>query len=139
MIQNISQSSPGRITGIGGIFLRSTQVAAMNNWYSQKLGLDIGPYGVVFPWKDHENPDLPGSTCWNVMEKANDYFLVEGQTYMVNYRVDNLNLLLEKLKAEGIESLKPVEQHEFGSFAWILDPDGNQIELWEPKDSGLGL
>ncbi|MFZ9755256.1 MAG: VOC family protein [Bacteroidia bacterium] len=139
MIQQNSSKSPGHITGIGGIFLRSSQVDRMNDWYSQSLGLDIGPYGVVFPWKQHDDPDQAGATCWNIMDKDDRYFLVEGQSYMVNYRVDHLALLLEKLKKQGIETLKPVETHEFGSFAWILDPDGNQIELWEPVDQALGL
>lgn len=128
-----------KITGIGGVFFKSGNTEAIRNWYTVHLGLESEPWGTFFPWRDYQHPDTPGSTTWGVFDSESDYFGPSGQEFMVNYRVNDLEALLESLARSGIFPVKSLENHDYGKFAWIDDADGRRIELWEPRDEALGL
>jgi predicted enzyme related to lactoylglutathione lyase len=127
-----------RVTGIGGIFFKADDPKRMYEWYQKHLGINPLPDGscAMFPWRSAENPDEEGYTVWSMMKRDTKYFGPGPQTFMVNYRVDNMDAVLEALKAEGVEIDPKRDDGEFGRFAWIVDPEGNRIELWEPpKDT----
>ena len=122
-----------RVTGIGGVFLRARDPEALTAWYVEHLGFHPGEYGVIaFSWTD-EVPPGTGMTTWNTFPQNTDYFGGDGtQAVMVNYRVDDLEGLLQKL-TEADANLQPKrEDYSYGRFAWITDPEGNRIELWQP-------
>ncbi|HYS08293.1 MAG TPA: VOC family protein [Myxococcales bacterium] len=123
-----------RVTGIGGVFFKSrTDGRALAAWYRDHLGVRLEEFGgAVFRWPDDKAEDR-GITVWHVAEPDSEWFRPSGSAFMINYRVDNLLELIANLKAAGIEVLKGPESHENGKFAWIIDPDGNKVELWEPK------
>ncbi|HET7602084.1 MAG TPA: VOC family protein [Gemmatimonadales bacterium] len=123
-----------RVTGIGGVFFKSRgDHSALAAWYQQHLGMTPEPWGgTVLRWADDPNKDQ-GATVWHVAERETKWFAPSDSSFMINYRVDNLAELLANLKAAGIEILKGPESDDLGSFAWIMDPDGNKVELWEPK------
>ncbi len=127
------------ITGIGGVFFRTAHKTNTLKWFETHFGMKAESWGAVFPWRDHANPDKEGTTSWGVFENESGYFGNPDQQYMINYRVRNMEDLLEKLKAEGVEIVKPMESIEFGKFAWVNDPDGHRIELWEPVDEAMGI
>jgi len=123
-----------RVTGIGGVFLRSKDPKAMVKWYAEHLGIAMSPYfdGTSFEWKD-EVPAGTGQTAWSVF-KADSTKLGElTQQAMVNYRVDDLDALLESLAAAGVWIDPKREDGDYGKFAWIKDCDGNRVELWQPQ------
>ena len=103
----------------------------MKDWYRKHLGIDAGEYGWMFHWRDAENPERKGETVWSLFKSDTTYFNPSTSSFMVNYRVDNMDALLSALREEGIE-VHGSEDHEYGRFAWISDPEGNKIELWEP-------
>jgi predicted enzyme related to lactoylglutathione lyase len=123
-----------RITGIGGVFFKSTgDRTALAEWYRKHLGLTLEEWGgAILKWPDDKASDQ-GLTVWHVAERDSQWFSPSNSSFMINYRVDNLGELLEQLGAEGVEVVKGPESHENGTFAWIMDPDGNKVELWEPK------
>jgi len=123
-----------RVTGIGGVFFKSrTDGRTLAAWYRDHLGVRLEEFGgAVFRWPDDKAEDR-GITVWHVAEPDSEWFRPSGSAFMINYRVDNLLELIANLKAAGIEVLKGPESHENGKFAWIIDPDGNKVELWEPK------
>lgn len=122
-----------RVTGIGGIFFRSKDPAASKTWYRDRLGIPVGEDGhAMFLWRENDEPGRTGATIWAPFEADTDYFGESGQQLMVNYRVDDLDALLGQLQREGVEIVSHREEHDFGKFAWIVDPDGNRVELWEP-------
>jgi catechol 2,3-dioxygenase-like lactoylglutathione lyase family enzyme len=126
-----------RATGIGGIFFKSSDPKQTYDWYQKHLGIDPLPDGscAMFNWRDAENPEQKSSTVWAAFPRDTKYFGAGPQTFMVNYLVENLDELVETLKAEGVEIDPKRENHDYGKFAWIIDPDGNRIELWEaPKE-----
>jgi predicted enzyme related to lactoylglutathione lyase len=125
-----------RVTGIGGIFFKSkSDPKQLNEWYKNHLGimpsLDEGN-APVFQWRAMDNPDKIGETCWSVFSPGTKYLEPSDATFMINYRVENLVELLKLLKEEGVQQIGEMHEFEYGKFAWILDPDGNKIELWEP-------
>ncbi|MBK7046319.1 MAG: VOC family protein [bacterium] len=122
-----------RITGIGGIFFKSQgDSAALAAWYQTHLGLPLEDFGgAVLRWPDDKAEDK-GLTVWCLAKRDSQWFSPSNASFMVNYRVDNLGEMLEQLKAAGVEVLQGPESHENGKFAWIMDPDGNKVELWEP-------
>ena len=126
-----------RVTGIGGIFFKADNPRTLSAWYEKHLGLASGPggQGGMFHWRDDENPERRGMTVWSLFEKQSNYFDPSSAQFMVNYRVDDLDALLNALRAEGVEIDPKREEHEYGKFAWITDPEGNKIELWEPPKS----
>lgn len=125
------------ITGIGGIFFKTPDSDKTRSWYENHFGLTAASWGKVFMWRDHANPENIGSTSWSPFKTESDYFGNPNQQFMINYRVRDLDELLEKLQSEGIQTVKETESHEFGKFAWIEDLNGQRIELWEPIDSAL--
>ncbi len=133
--QLLSTSEFERITGIGGFFFKTTDPAKLKEWYKNHLGFNIDDWGCTFWWKDANGN--PASTQWSPFKSDTQYFLPSKKDYMFNYRVANLKKLLIKLKEEGVSIIGEIEEYEYGKFGWILDPDGNKIELWEPVDSAF--
>jgi predicted enzyme related to lactoylglutathione lyase len=121
-----------RVTGIGGIFFKAQDQAALNAWYSQHLGFDIKPWGAGFEWQDPSREDGKGYTAWSIFKAESDYFNPSEKPYMFNYRVADLHALLAVLRQEGVHVMDQIEESEYGKFGWIMDPEGNKIELWEP-------
>lgn len=128
-----------RVTGLGGVFFKTTDPKKMKEWYGKHLGLPIDEYGCSFRWIDINNPQAkaPALTTWSPFDANTKYFNPSEKPFMFNYRVENLEELLKVLKEEGVETVGEVEEYSYGKFGWIMDPDGNKIELWEPKDEGF--
>lgn len=128
-----------RVTGLGGVFFKTTDPKKMKEWYGKHLGLPIDEYGCSFRWIDINNPQAkePALTAWSPFDANTKYFNPSEKPFMFNYRVENLVELLKVLKEEGVETVGEVEEYPYGKFGWIMDPDGNKIELWEPKDEGF--
>ena len=124
----------GRVTGIGGVFFKSRDDhAALAAWYEKHLGIKLEPWGgSVLQWTDDQAEDN-GLTVWNIAPQDSSTFAPSDAVFMINYRVDNLGELIADLQAGGVKILGGPESHENGKFAWILDPEGNKVELWEPK------
>ncbi len=121
----------GRIIGIGGIFFKSANRDQMREWYSKHLGLVDKAGGAKLPWREHDDPQKEHKTVWTIFPASSDYFPAT-QPFMINYIVDDLDALLDRLKLEGVK-IDPNRMNEsYGHFAWIYDADGNKIELWQP-------
>lgn len=120
-----------RVTGIGGVFFKSQDPEKLYNWYEQHLGIKREHGAVAFEWKELGS-DVTGQTVWSLFPRATKYFDPSHASFMINYRVDDLDTLLTVLKQEGVEVDDRREDGEYGRFAWIMDPEGNRIELWEP-------
>ena len=121
-----------RVTGVGGVFLRSTDPKRLKAWYAEHLGLVIRSYGgVKFEWSD-EVPPGTGNTAWSTFPQDTAYFGPGEQAVMINYRVDDLHALHAALRAEGVRVDERVDESEFGKFGWLIDPEGNKVELWQP-------
>ena len=123
-----------RETGIGGLFFKAKDPQASKDWYRKHLGIESNQYGGVFRWLQKDKPEKEGSTTWNPFPEDTDYFNPCNQEYMINYRVEDLEALLPLLKEEGVTITGDMQSFEYGKFAWIIDPEGNKIELWEPAD-----
>jgi predicted enzyme related to lactoylglutathione lyase len=123
-----------KVTGIGGVFFKSTQDhKKLAEWYSQNLGMPLQPWGgAILKWADDKAAD-EGQTVWHVADRNTQWFSPSPSGFMINYRVDNLMEMLNQLKRNGVDIVKGPESDDNGKFAWILDPDGNKVELWEPK------
>jgi predicted enzyme related to lactoylglutathione lyase len=123
-----------RITGIGGVFFKSKgDPKALATWYQQHLGLKLEAFGgAVLRWPEDTASDK-GLTVWHVAKPESQWFAPSDSPFMINYRVDNLARMLEQLRSAGVAIVKGPETHENGQFAWIMDPDGNKLELWEPQ------
>jgi len=123
-----------RVTGIGGVFFKAKSAKAeLAKWYAEHLGLPVESFGgAILRWPDDTAEDR-GLTVWSLADRDTEWFAPSGADFMINYRVDDLDGLLAQLAKSGIVPLKGPEKHENGSFAWIVDPDGNKLELWEPK------
>jgi len=123
-----------KVTGLGGVFFKSADPKATNLWYAKNLGLETSAYGTTFEWREAEDPDKKGQTVWCAFPQDTKYFNPSEKPFMINYRVDNLAALLEELKKENVTIVDEVSEYEYGKFVHVLDPEGNIIELWEPKD-----
>lgn len=122
-----------RVTGIGGVFFTAKDPTALRNWYQKHLGIDVQDWGgTTFPWTNPEGKPTGGATVWSIGEAGNDYFAPSTATFMVNYRVADLQALIAALHAEGCNVLGKVDESEHGKFGWVMDPEGNKVELWEP-------
>lgn len=126
-----------RVTGIGGIFFKVKDKKQSIDWYAKHLGIPAGDYGHSFEWHEKGKPDQLATTTWSTFGEKSEYFGSADQQYMINYRVDDLVALLAALKEEGVTIIGEMQEFEYGKFAWILDPDGNRIELWEAVDQPL--
>lgn len=128
---SISAEPPGRITGIGGIFYKSKDPKALMAWYHDVLGLKVEPWGGVM--LSYDAPNHPPAVALNVFRETSAYMAPSTREFMVNFAVDDLSAFLARLAAKGVTVLKRDDSDASGKFAWILDPDGTKIELWEPK------
>ena len=121
-----------RVTGIGGVFLKAKDPKTLSAWYAKHLNLSLSDYGgVTFLWSD-EVPKTTGSTSWSLFPETTKYFGPGPQTAMINYRVDDLDALLAQMKLDGVTIDPKREDASYGKFAWIVDPEGNRVELWQP-------
>lgn len=123
-----------RVTGIGGIFFKCTDPQKTREWYRKHLGINSREYGGTFEWRHADNPEKRGFSAWSPFPQSTEYFNPTDRDFMINYRVEILEELLRMLKEEGIEILGDMEVYDYGKFGWIIDPDGQKIELWEPND-----
>lgn len=124
-----------RVTGIGGIFFKAKDPVALAAWYKKRLGIDVQDWGgAAFRWTDEAgNPKL-GTTIWSVSGAEDDPFAPSKSSFMVNYRVTDLLRLLEALRSEGCDVLDKTDDSEYGMFGWVIDPEGNKVELWQPPE-----
>jgi predicted enzyme related to lactoylglutathione lyase len=123
-----------RVTGIGGVFFMSRDdKKALSSWYEKHLGMRLEDFGgAILQWQDDTAEDK-GMTVWTVADRDSQWFSPSQSSFMINYRVDDMDGMVAQLEAAGIDILQGPEYHENGVFAWILDPEGNKVELWEPK------
>jgi len=124
-----------KVTGIGGIFFRSKNPEEAREWYGKNLGLAINEYGSSFEFRNANRPDEINYLQWSPFDEGTDYFNPSEKEFMINYRVQNIEGLVKKLRGNGVTIVDEIEEFEYGKFVHILDPEGNKIELWEPIDS----
>ncbi len=124
-----------RVTGLGGFFFKTKDPKTTKEWYGKHLGLPVDDYGCTFWWKDAAGNDC--STQWSPFKEDTSYFAPSKKEFMMNFRVENLVELLDVLKKEGVTVVGEIEEYEYGKFGWIIDPEGNKIELWEPIDKAF--
>jgi len=122
-----------RVTGIGGVFFHAKDPSALGAWYKAHLGIDVQDWGgAAFTWADANGDPIKGTTAWLIAPADTDQFAPSKSPFMINYRVDDLAALLEALRAEGCNVLDKTDDSEYGKFGWVIDPEGNKVELWEP-------
>ena len=124
-------AEPGHITGVGGVFFKAKDPKALAAWYRDVLGLPLEAWGGAA--LRYDAPDHPPALIWNAFPASTKYFSPSTGDFMINYAVDDMAAFLARLRAKGVEILKTVDDDENGRFAWILDPEGNKIELWQPQ------
>ena len=124
-----------KVTGIGGIFFKCKDPEKMKEWYKTNLGIKTNQYGAVFEWYQGADSTKKGFSNWSPFKESTRYFAPSEKDFMINYRVDNLEALVEELIKNGVTVLDALESYEYGKFIHILDAEGNKIELWEPNDS----
>ena len=130
-----NKDGSGCVTGLGGVFFKTNDVAATKEWYKAHLSLDSPDDDTtMFWWRHDDEPDKRGHTVWGPFDKDSDYFGPGDTPFMFNYRVDDLDAILNRLRDEGVEVLDKREDSEFGRFGWIVDLDGHRVELWEPPE-----
>ncbi len=123
-----------KVTGIGGIFFKCKDPKTMNEWYKTHLGFDTSPYGTTFEWYEGADSTKKGQTQWAPFPETTKYFEPSTKDFMINYRVENIEALVEQLKNEGVTIVDKIEPSEYGKFVHIIDVEGNKVELWEPND-----
>lgn len=123
-----------KVTGIGGIFFKCKDPKKMTEWYKTHLGLDTNEWGATFEWKEASDSTKNGSTQWSPFAETTKYFEPSAKDFMINYRVADLEALVEELKKEGITVVDKIETYDYGKFVHIIDMEGNKIQLWEPID-----
>lgn len=124
-----------RVTGIGGIFFKCNDPDKIKEWYSRHLGIACDAYGTSFEWRHSEQPDAKGYTAWSPFKQDTKYMEPSQKEFMINYRVNNLEALVEALRNEGVTICDEIATYEYGKFVHILDMENNKIELWEPIDT----
>jgi len=123
-----------KATGIGGIFFKCKDPKKMREWYQENLGINTNQYGAVFEWYQGADSTKKGFTTWSPFKESTDYFQPSKKDFMINYRVENLEALVDELKKNGVNVLDTIESYDYGKFVHVLDAEGNKIELWEPND-----
>jgi predicted enzyme related to lactoylglutathione lyase len=124
-----------RVTGIGGIFFNARNPKNLCAWYKAHLGIDVQEWGgTAFTWADAQGNPTKGTTIWSVGSADGDHFAPSKSSFMINYRVEDLASLLEALREEGCNVLERTDDSEYGKFGWVIDPEGNKIELWQPPE-----
>ncbi len=130
-----NNASKKKVTGVGGIFFKCEQPDKMKEWYGKHLGIVTNQYGSLFEFRKSDKPTEKGYLQWSPFEEDSEYFEPSDKDFMINYRVENIEDLVEELRKNGIPILDDIESFEYGKFVHILDPENNKIELWEPVDS----
>ena len=131
----VKMEQRGRILGIGGVFFKSANRDQMREWYSKHLGLADKGRGAMLPWREHDEPEKEHVTVWTVFPASTKYLDPSPAQFMINYIVDDLDALLDRLKQEGVKIDDKRMNESYGRFAWIYDLDGNKIELWQPPSA----
>ncbi len=128
------EQSLKKATGIGGIFFKCKDAKKVREWYQNHLGLNTNPYGATFEWYEGSDSTKKGQTQWTPFPETTKYFEPSTKDFMINYRVENLEALVEELKKNGVTIVDTIETYDYGKFVHILDAEGNKIQLWEPND-----
>lgn len=124
-----------RVTGIGGIFFKAKDPVALGAWYKRHLGIDVQDWGgAAFRWTDDDGNPKAGTTIWSVGSADGDMFAPSPSSFVINYRVADLENLLAALRGEGCNVLEKTDDSEYGKFGWVMDPEGNKVELWQPPE-----
>jgi predicted enzyme related to lactoylglutathione lyase len=124
-----------RVTGIGGVFFQAKDPVALRAWYQRHLGIDVQEWGgTAFVWADEAGKPIGGMTVWSIHDAGGKLYEPSRSTFMVNYRVEDLTALLRALRDEGCDVLDKTDDSEFGKFGWVMDPEGNKVELWQPPE-----
>jgi predicted enzyme related to lactoylglutathione lyase len=132
--QSSSQTESKKVTGIGGIFFKCKDPKKIREWYQTHLGLNTNQYGAVFEWRQGADTTKKGFTQWSPFGEKTKYFEPSTKDFMINYRVENLEVLVEQLKKDSVTIADKIETVEYGKFVHIIDVEGNKVELWEPND-----
>jgi predicted enzyme related to lactoylglutathione lyase len=132
--QNKETTQMKKVTGIGGIFFKCKDPNKMKEWYKTHLGLNTNEYGATFEWREASDSTKKGSTTWSPFAETTKYFEPSTKDFMINYRVADLEALVEELRKEGVTIVDKIETYDYGKFVHIIDMEGNKIELWEPID-----
>ncbi|WP_293883069.1 MULTISPECIES: VOC family protein [unclassified Sphingobacterium] len=134
-VKHLNQSAElKRVTGIGGFFFKSKDPKKLRAWYAQHLGITTNSYGGVFEWYQGADSTKKAFTQWSPFKESTAYFDPSEKDFMINYRVEDIELLVEELKKEGVTVLDNIEAFDYGKFVHIMDIEGNKIELWQPND-----
>ena len=129
-----------RVTGIGGIFFKPNDPEKLRNWYRLHLGIECEKDdGAIFKWRKAEGPNSERYTVWAPFPENTDYFAPSTKPFMINLQVENLDDILAQLNAEGVDVDPRVESYDYGRFGWVMDPEANPIELWEPKKNQITI
>lgn len=132
--QNIQITKMKKVTGIGGVFFKCKDPKKITAWYQKHLGLNTNPYGATFEWYEGADSTKKAQTQWTPFSETTTYFEPSSKDFMINYRVENLEALVEELKNNGVTIVDSIETYDYGKFIHILDEEGNKIQLWEPTD-----
>lgn len=132
---NANKERTPKVTGIGGIFFFSENPKEIREWYAKNLGLEINEQGASFEYRNADRPHEINTLQWSPFKKDSEYFAPSNKEFMINYRVQNIEGLVEKLKENGVIIVDKIECYEYGKFVHIIDGEGNKIELWEPVES----
>lgn len=131
---NNENQSIKKVTGLGGIFFKCKDPKKIREWYQTNLGLNTNQYGTVFEWYQGADNTRKGFTQWSPFKETTKYFEPSTKDFMINYRVENIHILVDELKNNGVTILDTIQTYDYGKFVHVLDPEGNNIELWEPND-----
>ena len=134
--QEVRDTTP-RVTGIGGIFFRAKSPDSLRNWYGDNLGIAVSPFGSPFEFRNANDPDQVNYAIWNPFPDSTSYFDPSDKEFMINYRVHNIKALVDQLRLNGAVIVDTITEYPYGKFVHVLDPEGNNMELWEPVDSIL--
>jgi predicted enzyme related to lactoylglutathione lyase len=127
-----------KVTGLGGVFIKAKNPKELCEWYDKHLGINFGKNTYsLFQWREHEDKEQTGSTTFSFFKEESDYFAPSTKQAMLNFRVGNLEETLNELRQAGVHVFDKVEEYDYGKFAWIMDAEGNKVELWEPKNEQL--
>ena len=133
--KTVNNDTIPKVTGIGGIFFFSDDTEKTKKWYSENLGLETNQWGSSIEFRNANRPEEINYLQWSPFKKGSEYFSPSKKEFMINYRVQNIEGLVKKLKLNGVTILDTIEKYDYGKFVHIMDDEGNKIELWEPIDS----
>jgi len=135
ILKPMAEKKNKKATGIGGIFFKCKDAEKMREWYGKNLGLVTNEYGSVFEFRNSDKPEQKNFLQWSPFSEKTKYFEPSEKEFMINYRVENIEALVDELKKSGVQVVDSIEAFDYGKFVHIMDPEGNKIELWEPVDS----